>query len=113
MFSLLGIIIGARIGLKAVAVFWYGIGLMYVVIKFPLWFYERGAKGFIELGVNRTVAQGFTLIVLIVFLALVGIRFGAKFFQNFGFDRLSPGLDRALGGALAGGIGYVISQFVL
>lgn len=110
--SVLGLIIGMRVGIIGMAIFWFVAGITYLISTVPLALYKDGAKGFYAF-LPHVVADIFVLVVWIVFIVLIGLRVCVKFFQGFGFHLLPPNLNRALGGALGLSVGWIIANLIL
>jgi|GEM_PF-4154752 len=110
IFLVIGLIIGTRVGLRGLVMFWGGIGMIYVMIKVPL-----GIHGFAMRrmsGGNSELAAGLFLIVSIVLLLWIFLELGAMIFDELYLDVLPEGIDRAFGGALGGALGWILIKII-
>lgn len=106
-----GLVVGMRVGLLGLAIFWYVLGLMYLLVKIPLAMYREGFSIMYRL-IEPGIADTSVLIIWIVFILLIGIRMGIWFFRGFGFHLLPQNLNSALGAALGLSTGIIIATIL-
>lgn len=109
---IIGLVIGTRIGLRGLFMFWVVIGLIYGLIKIPLVIHgfvvERTA------GTTGSQVAGIMVLVMSIVLLLWGIiQLGAILYENLDLDILPEGIDRAFGGALGGALGWIIATILI
>jgi len=112
IFLIIGLLIGTRIGLRGLFMFWVVIGLIYGMIKIPLVVYgfviERTA------GTTGSEVAGIMVLVVSIVLLLWGvIQLGAMLYEELEIDVLPEGVDRAFGGALGGALGWIIATILI
>lgn len=112
LFLIVGLLIGTRIGLRGLFMFWVVIGLIYGLIKIPLVLY-RFCLERISGSAHYEIAA--ILFFIMCFLGLLwgAIQLGAMIFEELDLDILPPGVDHALGGAVGAALGWVLIELIL
>lgn len=111
LFLVIGLVLGTRIGLRGLAMFCYSIGLMYVLIKVPTYFYKKVASPFYGI-VNTGTADMIALIGLFVIVVIGAIQIGWQMAGSDSLMELPLGIDSALGGAVGGALGWVFVELL-
>ncbi|MBN4081318.1 hypothetical protein JYT44_03025 [Caldithrix abyssi] len=109
--AVLGLVVGGKVGIIGQAVFWYVAGICYLTATVPLKLYKDGAKGFYSF-LNQGVADTFVIIVWVLFILLIGIKFGIKLIIALNLHQLPINIDKALGAALGTSTGIIVSHLV-
>jgi len=109
---IIGLVIGTRIGLRGLFMFWVVIGMIYGLIKIPLAFY-RFSLDRISGSAHHEIAAILLLIMCFLGLLWGAIQLGAMIFEELELDVLPPGIDHALGGAVGGALGWVLIELML
>ena len=112
LFLIIGLMIGTRIQLRGLAMFCFSIGLIYVLIKVPVYLYKKVASPFYDL-VNPGTADMIALIGLFVLVVIGAIQLGWQLARSEILVALPPGIDSALGGAVGGALGWVLIELML
>jgi len=111
LFLVIGLVIGARVGLRGLAMFCYSIGLMYVLIKVPTYFYKKVASPFYDF-INPGTADGIALLSLLLLVLTVAIQLAWQMARSDTLMELPSGIDSALGGAVGGALGWVFVELL-
>ncbi len=112
LFLIIGLLIGTRIGLRGLFMFWVVIGLIYGLIKIPLVIHGFVAER-VAGNTGSEVASIMVLVLSIVLLLWIVIQLGAMLYENLELDVLPPGVDHAFGGALGGALGWIIATILI
>ena len=111
IFLIIGLVIGTRVGLRGLIMFWGGIGLIYLMIKIPL-----GVHGFILKRLvgnsNAELAAVLMLIGSLVLLLWIALQLGWILIEVFYLDELPEGVNRVFGGVLGGALGWILIKIV-
>jgi len=111
-FLIIFLMIGTRIGLRGLAMFCFSIGLIYVLIKVPIYLYKNAASPFYDF-VNPGTADAIALIGLFLLVVIGAIQLGWHMARSELLMALPLGIDSALGGAVGGALGWVLIELML
>ncbi len=106
LFLIIGLVIGARIGLRGLAMFCYSIGLMWILIRVPTYLYKKVASPFYDF-MNPATADTIALLVLFLLVLIGAIQLGWQMTRSDTLVLIPEGIDHALGGAVGGALGWI------
>ena len=93
LFLILGLVIGARVGLRGLAMFCYSIGLMCILIRVPTYLYKKVASPFYEF-VNPATANMIALLVLFLVVVTGAIQLGWQMTRSRTLVLMPEGIDQ-------------------
>ncbi len=112
LFLVIGLVIGTRIGLRGLAMFCYSIGLMYVLVRVPTYFYKGIAAPLYDF-MSPGTADTLSLLGLFVLVLIGAIQLGWQMADSDSLMELPVGIDSALGGAVGGALGWVLVELFI
>ena len=112
VFLIVGLVLGSRVGLRGLFMFWTVIGLLYAAIRLPLALYAHGVETFTGSIGSPQMYGALILLMSILLLLWAVIHLGAMLYEVLGLDVLPPGVDHALGAALGGALGWVLIELM-
>jgi hypothetical protein len=111
IFLIIGLIIGTRVGLKGLIMFCGGIGLIYILIRVPLSVYGFVIEKFPGSN-NAELVAGLLLIGSLVMVLWSALQLAVMLIEVLCLDVLPEGINRSVGGALGGALGWILIKII-